>query len=64
MEPIRANSVSVARIYQARCHVPGCHFAGELLGDYQAANYDRQHHLEEHRQAWPEMPESGRPADD
>ena len=46
---IRANAVEVAKIFQARCKIEGCDWAGELLGDYQAANFDRQVHLEEHR---------------
>ena len=49
MPDIRANAVEVAKIYQARCKIPGCGWSGELLGDYQAANADRQAHLQEHR---------------
>lgn len=49
MAEVRANAVEVAKIFQARCKVPGCDWAGELLGSYQEANHDRQAHLEEHR---------------
>jgi hypothetical protein len=46
---IRANSVEVAKIFQARCRVEGCGWAGKLPGSYQDANADRQAHLDEHR---------------
>ena len=49
MNEIRANSVEVAKIFQARCRIDGCGWAGELLGSYQEANAGRQAHLEEHR---------------
>lgn len=48
-EHIPAKAVYVAKIFQARCTIPGCDFAGELLGDYQDANFDRQVHLKQHR---------------
>lgn len=48
---IRANSVEVAKIFQARCRIEGCDWSGELAGSYQDANGDRQAHLEEHRKA-------------
>ena len=47
---IRANAVEVAKIFQARCKLPGCGWAGELRGSYQAANSERQDHLAEHRE--------------
>lgn len=50
-EVIRANAVRVAKIFQARCEVTDCDWAGELLGSYQEANGDRQAHLDEHRKA-------------
>jgi hypothetical protein len=46
---IRANAVEVAKIFQARCKLPGCDWSSELLGSYQEANGDRQAHLAEHR---------------
>lgn len=46
---IRANAVEVAKIFQARCRLDGCDWAGELLGSYREANDDREGHLEDHR---------------
>ena len=48
-DSIRANSVEVAKIFQARCRVEGCGWTGELRGTYQDANAERQAHLQEHR---------------
>ena len=50
-QAIPAKAVYVAKIFQARCAIPGCPWAGELLGFYQDANSDRQAHLDEHRNA-------------
>lgn len=47
---MKRSDVYVARIYQARCRVPGCDWAGELLGEITEANGDRTAHIEWHRQ--------------
>ena len=52
---IRANAVEVARIFQARCRVPGCPWTGGLRGTYQAANGERQVHLAWHQAHEPEV---------
>lgn len=48
-ETVRANAVEVARVFQARCRLDGCDWAGKPAGAYQEANAERQAHLEEHR---------------
>lgn len=49
MSAVRAKDVSVAHIFQARCQRPGCSWSSELVDSYQAANVDRQAHLDLHR---------------
>lgn len=46
---IRANAVTVAKIFQARCRIDGCDWTGQLHAVYQEASTDRQDHLDWHR---------------
>jgi len=48
---IRANAVSVDKVFRARCHLPGCGWAGAEHATYQDANAERQGHLTWHRLA-------------
>lgn len=51
--PLRANSAEVETVRRARCRIPGCGWAGPDRPSYQAANEDRQAHLDWHRLAKP-----------
>jgi len=47
--PVTGKDVQVAKLWQARCRVHACGWDGELLDTFQAANQERQAHLETHR---------------
>jgi hypothetical protein len=49
MTEIRANAVSVEKIFRARCHVLGCGWTGGEHATYQDANTERLAHLTSHR---------------
>lgn len=48
MTAVRAKSVSVEKLFRARCHVPGCGWAGAEHATYQDANDERLAHLNWH----------------
>jgi hypothetical protein len=50
LAPVRAKDVTVDHLYRARCHRPGCTWAGREYPTYQDANGERLAHLAWHRQ--------------
>ena len=46
---IRANAVSVDKLFRARCRLQGCTWKGTEQPTYQAANAAREGHLAWHR---------------
>ena len=48
MTAISAKSVSVDKLFRARCHVPGCGWTGCEHATYQDANTERLAHLNQH----------------
>ncbi len=48
MTAVSAKSVSVEKLFRARCHLPGCGWTGGEHATYQDANTDRQAHLNQH----------------
>lgn len=50
-EVVRANSVQVAKFFQAYCRIEDCDWLGDQTDSYQEANDARQEHLDEHRKA-------------
>jgi hypothetical protein len=51
MAEIRANAVSVDKLFRARCHLDDCLWTGSEHVTFQDANAERQAHLTQHRLA-------------
>ena len=47
-EPVRGRDVQVDKLFRARCHRPGCGWAGGEHAAFQDANAERQAHLNQH----------------
>jgi hypothetical protein len=47
-DPVRGKDVTVGKLFRARCHRPGCCWAGGDHLSYQDANTERLAHLNQH----------------
>ena len=47
---IPANAVTIVKVLQPQCRIPGCHWTGDAWNSYGNANQQRETHLAEHRE--------------